>query len=434
MPNFTDDNKLNLSVASATASYQQQHSSDSSSLNFKDKAKAFSKFVGFMRNSSKLCFGTATHSATGPMVTISSEGSLRELLMCSSNDYLNLATNEEVKKVISDAMEQYGVGMGSSRVGAGFSAVHQELENKLAKSYKKEAAILFPAGYDAISSTLKCLLSENDAAIVDRSCHASIFNGVKESGAQSRTFRHNDTTHLESILRSASKSKRFKTLMVVIEGAYSMDGDIAKLNQLVPICKKYNATIFIDEAHSIGLYGKTGLGVAEQYDYLTEIDFIAGTFSKSLGSVGGFVAANKNFIDYFNFFADKILFSATLPPMLIAGVSKAFTLVSDGELKKQFWKNLNYLRGKLEELGVLVVQGEGPTIIVPIVSEEVAFDFAGELIDSGIFCLPYVYPAVPRGKAIFRISVQRLHSFSDLDNIANTFAKLNLHYSERSVA
>ncbi|HTL11281.1 MAG TPA: aminotransferase class I/II-fold pyridoxal phosphate-dependent enzyme, partial [Bdellovibrionota bacterium] len=253
------------------------------------KARVYSDTIHQLKRSGVMQYGVPIESKPGPTVIMEFFGEKRSMIMFASNDYLNLSTDPRVHDAIVNTMKDYGVGAGSSRVGTGFSYMHKQLEEKLAASFGKEAAILFPTGFDAIAAPAMTLLTENDRAVIDGSSHACILEGAHLSGATVRVFAHNDPERLDDNLGRARAKAPASGLLVIIEGAYSMDGDIARLPEIVAICKKHRARLLVDEAHSIGVHGKQGHGVVEHFGLASEVDMIGGTFSKSLGATGGFV-------------------------------------------------------------------------------------------------------------------------------------------------
>lgn len=370
-------------------------------------------------------FNNPILSAPGPKVKLKLESEIKDLVMFASNDYLNLSTDPRITAEIKNCLDTFGVGAGSSRVCTGYSYWHQQLEEQLAASYGREAAILFPTGFDAISAPATYLLSNNDRAIIDASSHASVIDGVNNSGAVLRFFAHNNLERLEATLKRARNNDKKLKILVIIEGAYSMDGDIAPADKIVKLCKRYSAQLLIDEAHSLGLYGNRGLGVGEHFNCLSEIDIIGGTFSKSLGSCGGFLVADKDIIEFLNYKANKIIFSAALPPMLIAGVTKAFEIIqTDTYLKEQLWENVSYLAHGLNEVGAKLIGTETASLPVMIGDDKQIFDMTKFLINNEIFTYPVVYPAVPKNKSIFRLAIQAKHSKEDLNKCIDAFDKL----------
>jgi 8-amino-7-oxononanoate synthase len=398
------------------------------------KARVYSDTVLKLRKTGVMQYGVPIESKPGPTVTMEFFGEKRTMIMFASNDYLNLSTDPRVHDAIIRTMKEYGVGAGSSRVGTGFSYIHKQLEEKLAHSFGKEAAILFPTGFDAISSPAMTLLTPNDRVVIDGSSHACILEGAHLSGATVRVFAHNDPERLEDALRRSRDKFPEAGLMVIVEGAYSMDGDMAKLPEIVPICKKYGARLMVDEAHSIGVHGKFGHGAVEHFGLQKDVDLIGGTFSKSLGATGGFIAADRDVITYLNFISRKIVFSAALPPILVAGVSAALDIMeSDSSLREKLWENVNYLAAGMRQIGARVGGSETASVPILIHNDGVMFGFTQDLIREGIFTFPVVYPTVPKGRSCFRLALQSQHKRQDLDHTIEVFSRLLRKYGLLSV-
>ncbi len=393
------------------------------------KARVYADMASQLKATGVMQYGVPIESKPGPTVTMEFFGQKRTMIMFASNDYLNLSTDTRVHESIRKTLSNYGVGAGSSRVGTGFSYLHKDLEAKLAASFGKEAALLFPTGFDAISSPAVTLCSEKDRILVDGSSHACILEGAYASGATVRVFAHNDPERLEEALRRSEEKLNGGGMLVMVEGAYSMDGDISNLPAFTALCKKYGARLLVDEAHSIGVHGKQGHGVVEHFGLQKEVDMIAGTFSKSLGATGGFVAADKEVITYLNYMSRKIVFSAALPPILVAGVKAALEIMeTDNSLREKLWDNVRHLAKGLKEVGATILGIETASVPVMIGNDGVMFRFTQDLIKEGIFTFPVVYPTVPKGKSVFRLALQSQHSKKDLDHTIEVFGRLLRKY------
>lgn len=393
------------------------------------KAKIYSDTVDEVRGNGLMQYGVPIETKPGPTVKMEFFGEKREMIMFASNDYLNLSTDSRVHSAIRKTLEEYGVGAGSSRVGTGYSYLHRELELKLAKSFGKEAAILFPTGFDAIAAPALSLLTANDRVVIDGSSHACILEGAHMSGATVRFFAHNDVERLDDALRRCREKLKNGGILVIIEGAYSMDGDIAKLPEIVTTCQKYGARLLVDEAHSIGVHGKQGHGVCEHFGLAAEVDMIGGTFSKSLGSTGGFIAASHEVITYLNYISRKIIFSAALPPILVAGISAALdAMESDNALRERLWNNVRYLADGMRGIGAKILGTETASVPVLIGNDGVMFAFTQDLIREGIFTFPAVYPTVPKDRSVFRLALQAKHEKKDLDHAIAVFGRLFKKY------
>lgn len=387
-----------------------------------------------MRELGVMQMGIPIESKPGPTVSMEFFGKKQKMIMLASNDYLNLSTDPRVHSAITKAMTDYGVGSGSSRVGTGYSHLHRDLEEKLAASFGKESAILFPTGFDAIAAPAICLLSKRDRVLVDASSHACIMEGAQTSGATLRVFSHNNVERLEDTLKRARGNLGSAGgLLVIVEGAYSMDGDIASLPQMIASCRRHGARLLVDEAHSIGVNGAKGHGVCEHYGVSSDVDLIGGTFSKSLGATGGFVASDRDVITYLNYISRKIIFSAALPPILVAAVHAALDIMeTDSSLRERLWSNVKYLAAGMKQIGAEVMGTETASVPVMIGNDGVMFLFAQDLIREGIFTFPAVYPTVPKGKSRFRLALQCRHEKKDLDHVIDVFDRLLKKYRIRT--
>jgi len=393
------------------------------------KAELFGGLMEELQSSGRFLFGMPVVSKPGPQVVIEEpDGTQREMIMFASNDYLGLSAHPEVHDAIREVVAEYGVGAGSSRVNVGYSGIHRSLEAKLAERWGKEAGLLFPTGFDAISSTITALCGPEDRVLIDASSHACIIDGAKRSGATVRMFRHNDAKRLEAQLKRAV-SKGAGSILVVVEGAYSMDGDIAPLDQMVPLCRQYGARIMVDEAHAIGVLGDRGHGAVEHFGLQDEVDLIGGTFSKALGATGGFVVADRAVISYLNYLSTRIVFSAAFPPILAHGVSRAIDLMeTDGGLRERLWANIRYFADGFRRLGLDLPTVEVGAVPVRIHKDAVMVDFAADLYEAGIYAIPIVYPSVPHGRSMFRLAMQAGHTRGQLDHALSVFERLLSKY------
>jgi 8-amino-7-oxononanoate synthase len=378
-----------------------------------------------LKSSGRFLYGMPVVSRPGPRVTVEEpDGTRREMVMFASNDYLGLSSHPEVLAAVREILDTYGIGAGSSRVNVGYSGAHRSLEAKLAQRWGKEAALLFPTGFDAVSSSISALCGPGDRVIMDASSHACIIDGAQRSGAAVKWFRHNDPARLEAQLRRA-RERTMGGILVVVEGAYSMDGDVAPLHELVPLCKAYGARVMVDEAHAIGVVGSGGHGAVEHFGLQEEVDLIVGTFSKALGATGGFVVADRPVITYLNYLSTRIVFSAAFPPILAHAVSRAIDLMEeDGALRERLTDNVRYFSQGFRNLGLPLPDVQVGAVPVRVHRDEVMVDFASDLYDAGIFTYPIVYPSVPRGRSMFRLAVQAGHSRDDLDQALEVFHRL----------
>jgi 7-keto-8-aminopelargonate synthetase-like enzyme len=288
---------------------------------------------------------------------------------------------------------------------------------------------VFPTGYDAMVAAPQSLLTPSDRAVVDASSHACLLDGAHSSGAVVRLFAHNDAASLGQVLARARDRAPAAGVLVMVEGSYSMDGDIADLPAIVAVCREHGARVLVDEAHAIGVYGPRGAGVSDHFRLAREVDLIGGTFSKSLGAVGGFVAGDEDVLLYMRYHCRKSVFSAAMPPLLAAAVIAAIDVIEeDHELRDRLWANARYLREGLKSAGAHVLGSETASVPVRIGDDGVIFRFTEDMIRAGVFTFPAVYPTVPKGRSLFRLAVQARHEPAHLDLAIETFERLLKKY------
>jgi 8-amino-7-oxononanoate synthase len=344
----------------------------------------------------------------------------RKVLMFGSNDYLDLITHPQVKEAASQAIEKYGSGCSGSRLLNGTLDLHVKLEAELAAFMHKEAAIIFGTGFQANYATLSALAEKGDAMICDHNLHASLVEGALRSPARVARFRHNDLDHYGRCLENCSADER---ILVVSEGVFSMEGDIAELRGLVNLAKPYAARVYVDEAHGIGVLGPTGAGAAEHLGVLDEVDIVMGTFSKSLASVGGFIAGPRTVVDYLKHTARPFVFSASLPAASVAAAGAALQIVkSEPERRHRLLRIAKLLRDELRARGFSVLDGE--TAIVPVViwDEMDLCRLCKELLAEGIYINPVLKPAAAQN--LLRISCTSAHTEAHIERLIATLVRV----------
>ena len=340
-------------------------------------------------------------------------GETKNMINFGSNDYLNLTSHPKTKQAAMEALQKYGTGTGSAPVLGGNFELHQNLIKKVAEIKHTEDAIIFTSGYATNIGSLKALLKEGDLAIVDQYAHASIQDGC--TSAMVRIFKHSDMNSLENVLRLNSTGN-FRTKIICIDGVYSMDGDIAPLPEIMQIAKKYNAFVYVDDAHAVGVIGATGKGTCEHFHLEGKIDFIAGTFSKAIGSQGGYVAASKEVIEYLRYYSRAHMFSTAMTPAAAAASLAAIEIItSNQDRKNKLWENINYLRGKLLSNGFNI--GSSETAIIPIIigNDNKVRDLVSYLHQQNIYTHAVVFPAVPIELSRVRLSLTQDHTEEELD-------------------
>ncbi|RJQ49753.1 MAG: pyridoxal phosphate-dependent aminotransferase family protein, partial [Nitrospiraceae bacterium] len=326
-------------------------------------------------------------SAQDPEVTV--EG--KKMVMVGSNNYLGLTNHPQVKEAAIEAVRKYGSGCAGSRFLNGTLDIHVKLEQRLARFMRKEAALVFSTGFQTNLGVISAIAGKDDVILIDKMDHASIIDGCRLSFGEIKKFRHNDMDDLERLLQQNNG----KGKLIIVDGVFSMEGDIADLPNIVRLAKKYGARVMVDDAHGIGVLGKTGRGTAEHFGLESEVDLIMGTYSKSLASIGGFIAASDEVVHYIKHFARALIFSASPPPASVASVSAALDIIEqEPERRDRLWCNTNKMLSGLKALGFDTGRSETPIIPVIVGEDQKAFIMTKMLHDKGIFANVAVSPAV----------------------------------------
>lgn len=343
------------------------------------------------------------------------------LNMCSNN-YLGLANDSRLKEAAKEAIDNYGVGPGAVRSIAGNMVLHEELERTVAEFKHVEAVLTLQAGFQANTAILPVLIGKNDTLISDELNHASIIDGARLTGCQNKkVYPHNDMKALEETLRQERPGKT----LIVTDGVFSMDGDIAKLPEIVVLAEKYGAAVLVDDAHGEGVLGAHGRGVVDHFGLHGRVDIEVGTFSKAIGTVGGFVAGSNKLIEYLRQRARPFLFSSAATPMDIAATIKSFQILAESdELVKRLWENGRYFKGQMAELGFDIGVSETPITPIMIGEASTASQMSRMLFEEGVFATSIGFPTVPHGKARIRAMISATHSKEDLDFGIEKFAKV----------
>lgn len=351
-------------------------------------------------------------------VTATFEG--REVIMLGSNNYLGLTTHPRVRQAAMEAIAKYGTSCTGSRFLNGTLELHHELERRLARFMGTEAALTFTTGYQVNVGTISALVGRGDYVIIDKDDHASIVDGCLMSFGEMKRFSHNDVSSLEKVL---SRLPDDAGKLVVVDGVYSMGGDIAPLPEIVAICKKYGARIMVDDAHGIGVTGPMGRGTAAHFGLLDQVDITMGTFSKSFASVGGFIAGNADVIHYIQHHARSLIFSASLPPANAATVLACLDIIEENpQIVDKLWENANYMRTRLTEMGFDTGQSNTPIIPI-IIRDDLRTVLAWRaLVDSGVYTNPVLPPGVPANMSLLRTSYTATHTRAHLDRALEIFA------------
>ncbi len=361
---------------------------------------------------------TIVESYDGPYITINGK---RLLLLCS-NDYLGLAGHPALRKAASAAMERYGFGSGASRLVTGTSALHRELEQKIARFKGAEAALAFNSGYAANTGIIPAIAGEGDVILSDGLNHASIIDGCRLSKAEVKVYRHRDVAHVEDLLKKTFFARR---TLVITDGVFSMDGDIAPLPELVFLAEKYGALLMVDDAHATGVLGDTGRGTTEHFGLAGQVPVQMGTLGKALGSFGAFVTGGRTLIDYLVNRSRSFIFSTALPPMVCAASIAALDIVDrEPERREKLRENGERFVQGLLSLGVALADTGTPIVPLMIGDSEKALTISEKLLEYGIYAAAIRPPTVPEGAARIRTTVTATHTAEDIDRALDIFGRL----------
>src|SRR5512135_753609 len=352
---------------------------------------------------------------------------LKKVINMCANNYLGLSSHPEVVKAAHDGLEARGYGMSSVRFICGTQDIHKELEAKLTAFLGTEDTLLFPSCMDANAGVFEAILSDKDVMIADRLVHASIVDGMRLCKAMQDTFKHSDMNHLEEKLQE-HQDKRFR--MVITDGVFSMDGDLAKLDPIVALAEKYNAMVFVDDSHSSGFIGKTGRGTHEHCGVFGKIDVITTTLGKALGGAsGGCVSGRKELVEMCRQRARPFLFSNTVAPVIVSGALKVMDLIfTNTERRDKLEWNTKYWRKLLTEAGFDIKQGESPIVPVMLYNAKLAQDVARDLFSEGIYVVGFFFPVVAKGQARIRTQLSAAHEKEHLDRAIAAFKKVGAKY------
>jgi len=370
-----------------------------------------------------------------PKATERFEGQEREVEVWCSNDYLNLSQHPEVTKTSIEVINELGTGSGGTRNISGTSTYHVDLEKLLADLHRKESALLFPSAYTANQSTLwtLCKNMEGIEVFSDELNHASLIQGIKNADVVTHIFRHNDTEHLEELLNNANANT---PKLVVFESLYSMEGLRSPLQKIIEISKKYNALTYLDEVHSVGLYGPEGRGITAEKGLEDEIDIINGTLSKSFGQMGGYVAANADIIDYIRSFAPGFIFTSSMNPSIAAAsITSIKIAMSSEDLRDNIRINSDRIRLGLRDLQIPFLENDSHIIPIHLYDPRLCKEAANLLLEKhGIYIQPIFYPTVPKGDERFRVTITPRHEASDiqhfLDSLDDVWNQMGLKRSD----
>lgn len=350
-------------------------------------------------------------------------------LMFGSNSYLGLTNHPKLKEAANRAVQQYGTGCAGSRFLNGTLKIHIELEEALADYLQKEAVLLYSTGFQANLGAIAPLAGRNDYLFIDELVHASIIDGTRLSFGKVMKYRHNDMESLEKQLRRAEGDG---SKIIVMDGIFSMEGDIADLPGIVALAEQYDATIIVDDAHAVGVIGREGRGTGDYFGLQDKMDLIVGTFSKSLASLGGFVASDRDMIDYLKHNSRALIFSASMTPASAASALAALEIIrSEPERIEKLWQNTNYAMRQLKQAGFEIGHTQSPILPIYIRDNHKTFQFAQMMAEDGVFVNPVVSPAVRSTDSLIRFSLMATHSFEQIDRAVEIMyhnaQKLELH-------
>jgi 8-amino-7-oxononanoate synthase len=351
----------------------------------------------------------------------------REVIMVGSNNYLGLTQDPRVQEAAIKAIERFGTSCSGSRFLNGTLELHEELEDRLALFMKKPAALTFTTGYQTNLGSISVMVDKQTIIIADKNTHACVFDGIflgggLNSGAKLRRYRHNDMDHLERILEGMDPEA---PKLIATDGVFSMEGDLANVPGLIELSKRYNARIYIDDAHGLGVIGETGRGILEHFDVFEDVDLVTCTFSKSFASLGGFVAGDEDAIDYIKHHSRPLIFSASIPPANIAAALKSLDIIeAEPDLIEGLQRKSQRMRNDLASLGFDTGESETPIIPILLGDDTKTFRLWKALFDAGVYTNAVVSPAVPPERSLLRTSIMATHCQEDLDVVLDVFEKI----------
>ena len=394
---------------------------------FKSKVQSF-KNEGYYRKFLPVKRSRSTFPYTQVEIVDNEKNTLHKkenIKIWCTNDYLNMSHNEEVIETMISTIKEVGTGSGGTRNISGTSSYHVRLEKKLAQFHGRDSALIFNSAYLANQSSLWTICKKINGIQVfsDELNHASLIQGIKNSGASCKVFKHNNLEDLEQLLQSVELTQ---PKLIVFESLYSMDGTITNVAEYVRLAKKYNALTYLDEVHAVGLYGDKGSGIANKYGVSDQIDIINGTLAKAFGQIGGYVAGDKDVIEFVRSFTPGFIFTTSLMPSVVSACAKSIEIVEDSnDLRSEIIKKAAYLKSRLDNLDINYIKGDSHIIPIVVHTAEKAQIFSQKLLDDhNIYTQPIFYPTVPKNTARLRITITPKHSFSDIDQLVESLSKV----------
>ena len=391
------------------------------------RAKMFGEYLKDIREKRHLQYRRISMDGSGPVMKVVDHytGKIKEMVYLASNDYLNLTKHPRTIAAGRKALEKYGSGAGSVPLLGGTLDIHIELEKKIAKFKGCEDSIIYTSGFGSNCGSLLSILQEKDIAILDTYVHASIIDGCKSTNI--RFFRHKDMNSLERVLQRVKD--KYRTKLIAVDGVYSMDGDIAPLDRIAELAKTHGAYVMVDEAHATGVIGDTGRGTPQHHKIEGKVDIVAGTLSKALGGVGGFIAANSELVELLRYYSRPYIFSTAMTPQVAGSLLAAIDVIEEEpEHRERLWENIRYFRSNLTALGFDL--GNSETAIFPIIigNDLKVKEICRRLHELDIYANPVMYPAVPKRLSRIRMSLMSAHTKEHLDKALDALETAGREY------
>lgn len=347
----------------------------------------------------------------------------KKVINLSSNNYLGFANHDRLKKAAIKAVEDYGAGSGAVRTIIGNMKLHEDLEEVLSKFKREEAAFVYQSGFNCNAGTIQAITEAGDLIISDELNHASIIDGTRLSKADRAIYKHSDMNSLEDVLKTSRD--KYRNVLIITDGVFSMDGDIAKLPEIVDLAEKYEAMTYVDDAHGSGVLGENGRGTVDHFDLHGRVDFTIGTLSKAIGVVGGYVAGSNTMYEWLNHRARPVLFSTSLPPAAVGAIIEAIKmLMESSQYTDRLWENAKYFKEKMSTLGFDTGHSETPITPVIIGEESKSMEFSKKLLENGVFVSAIVFPTVPKNTGRVRCMITAEHTKEQLDEAVRIFEKV----------
>ncbi len=402
---------------------------DIEGMNVFESAEYFQNFITQFEDKKLYPYGFVSDSAIGKNMTVVDfySKSVTQTISFVTNNYLGMTQNQEVQNAAKKAIDSFGTGTCAAPPIGGYMESHKILEEKLAKLHDKEKAILFASGYTANIGVFQNLFNKLDLVLVDMFVHASIYDGLKNN-TNIKIYKHNDMSYLELVLQR--EYKKHRNMAIVIDGVFSQDGDLANLPDICMLAKKYQAMVCVDDAHGVGVFGQNGKGTLDHFGVADKVDLVTGTFSKSMGTTGGYVAGSEKLIEYMRHYSRSNTFSASLSPASVAAASKAIDVfTANPQYINKLWENTHYLKKRLIDCGFDIGISESPITPLMIRNDEKTLFIARKLLERGIYVVPAIYPAVKLNDSRFRVNVTAQHEIEDLDFFCKTLLNLDNEYN-----